>query len=278
MNIFKSQRGFSAVELLITIGIMGFVLAALYNIMISQQRTYEAQKDVSVTQRDVRAATSYLERDIRMAGLAVPRGTNPIPAIQDGTVDDAAAPDAVSINFSPGPLTHLTASTVDLPGTDNIVKVDSVTGFSAGDTINIINNETNFLVGQYVVNAVDSVDKELSLGSNPLLDGVINPGFLVARDFRTIAYRVETSLVTGRRGLIRDDGVVQSTIIDGITDFQISYILDDGSEVTAPTDLTDVRRIRIDVTAATIKEAARLVGQPTIREITTVVPIKNIRL
>lgn len=278
MNILKSQRGFSAIELLITVGIMGFVLAALYNVMISQQRTFEAQKDVSVTQRDVRASVSYIERDIRMAGLAVPRGTNPIAAFQDGTVGNAAAPDTVSINFSPGPMTYLTASTVDLPGTDNIVKVGSVTGFNAGDTINIINNETNFLVGQYVVNAVDSVDKELSLDSNPLLDGVIKQGFLFARDFRTIAYRVETSLLTGRRELIRDDGVVQSTIIDGITDFQVSYILDDGSEVTAPTDLTDIRRIRIDVTAATIKEAARLGGQPTIRQLTTVVPIKNIRL
>ena len=165
-----------------------------------------------------------------------------------------------------------------MPGTDNIIKVDSVTGFNAGDTINIINNETNFLVGQYVVNAVDTTDGELSLNLNPLLDGVINPGFLVSRGFRTIAYRVVTSLLTGRRELMRDDGVVQSIIIDGITDFQISYILDDGSYVTAPADLIDVRRIRIDVTAATIKQAARLGGQPTIREITTVVPIKNIRL
>ena len=152
MKVLRSQKGVSAVELLITVGIMGFVLAALYNIMISQQRTYEAQKDVSVTQRDVRASVSYIERDIRMAGLAVPRGTNPIAAFQDGIVGNAAAPDAVSINFSPGPMTHLTAATVHNPGTDNIIKVDSVTGFNAGDTINIINNETNFLVGQYDLN------------------------------------------------------------------------------------------------------------------------------
>ena len=69
MKDLKSQRGFSAIELLITVGIMGFVLAALYNIMISQQRTYEAQRDLSVTQRDVRAALSYLERDVRMLVL-----------------------------------------------------------------------------------------------------------------------------------------------------------------------------------------------------------------
>ncbi|MEK6560232.1 MAG: prepilin-type N-terminal cleavage/methylation domain-containing protein [Nitrospirota bacterium] len=280
MKDLKSQRGFSAIELLITVGIMGFVLAALYNIMISQQRTYEAQRDVSVTQRDVRAALSYLERDVRMAGLAVPRGTNPVAAFQDGTLGNPAAPDTISINFSPGPLSYLTASTVDLPGTDNIIKVDSVTGFNVGDTINIINNETNNLVGEYVISAVDSTagDNKLSLDSNPLLDGVIDLGFLVARDFRTIIYRVETDAGTGRNELIRDDGTVQSLVVDGITDFQLSYILDDGNEVTAPADLADVRRIRMDITAATIREAARLGGAPISRQITTIVPIKNIRL
>lgn len=278
MKIFRSQKGFSAIELMITVGIMGFVLAAIYNIMISQQRTYEAQKDVSVTQRDVRASISYIERDIRMAGLAVPRGTNPIAAFQDGIIGNPAAPDTISINFSPGPLTHLTASTVTNPGTDNIIKVDSVTGFNAGDTINIINNETNILAGEYVITTADSVNNELSLDSNPLLDGIIDLGFLVARDFRTIIYRVEVNAGTGRNTLIRDDGTVQSLIVDGITDFQLSYILEDGNEVTAPADLSDIRRIRIDLTAATIKQTARLNGQPTSREIATIVPIKNIRL
>ncbi|MCC7203425.1 MAG: prepilin-type N-terminal cleavage/methylation domain-containing protein [Nitrospirae bacterium] len=278
MNILRSQRGFSAVELLVTIGIMGFVLAALYNVLISQQRTYEAQKDVSVTQRDIRASLSYLERDVRMAGLAVPRGTNPIAAFQNGTGLNPAAPDTISINFSPGPMSYLTASTVDLPGTDNIIRVDSVTGFTVGDTINIINNETNNLVGEYVVKAVDSADNKLSLDSDPLSDDVLDIGFLVARDFKTITYSVQADAGTGRNRLIRSDGTVNSTIIDGITNFQISYVLDNGSEVNAPTDLSDVRRVRIDVTAATIKQAARLGGQPTSREITTLVPVKNIRL
>ncbi len=278
MKDLRSQKGFSAIEILITVGIMGFVLAAIYNIMISQQRTYEAQRDVSVTQRDVRAALSYLERDVRMAGLAVPRGTNPVAAFQDGILGNPAAPDTISINFSPGPLSYLTASTVDLPGTDNIITVDSVAGFNAGDTINIINNETNNLVGQYVVGAVDSGNNKLSLDSNPLLDGVIDLGFLVARNFRTIIYRVAADAVTGRNELIRDDGTVQSMVVDGITDFQLSYILDNGNEVTAPADLSDVRRIRMDITAATIRQTARLSGQPTSRQITTIVPIKNIRL
>ncbi len=278
MTSLKSDKGFSTVELLITVGIMGFVLAALYNVMISQQRTFEAQRDVSVTQRDVRASVSYIERDIRMAGLAVPRGTNPIAAFQDGALGNPAAPDTISINFSPGPMTYLRTSTVQLPGGSNIIQVDSVNGFNVGDPINIINNETNNLVGQYVVNAVDSVNNELSLDSDPSLDGVIDIGFLVARNFRTIIYRVAADAVTGRNELIRDDGTVQSVIVDGITDFQLTYMLDDGSQVTAPANLADVRRVRIDITAATIRQAARLTSGATSRQITTTVPIKNIRL
>src|SRR3990167_7115615 len=105
------QRGFSFIEIIIAVSILTFVIAALYNLFNSQYRSFEAQRDVLVTQRDIRASLSLLERDIRMAGFGVPRGSNPVAALQDGIVGDATAPDTISINFSPGPFTLLTSST-----------------------------------------------------------------------------------------------------------------------------------------------------------------------
>src|SRR3990167_605620 len=131
------QNGFSIVEVLITVSILSLVLSGLYNVFYSQYRSFEAQRDVLVTQLDIRASLSLLERDIRMAGFGVPRGSNPVATLQDGI---AGAPDTISINFSPGPFTLLTSSTVASPGVDNIIQVDSVTAFQVGDTINIINN------------------------------------------------------------------------------------------------------------------------------------------
>ncbi|MBI5755635.1 MAG: prepilin-type N-terminal cleavage/methylation domain-containing protein [Nitrospirae bacterium] len=265
-----SQKGFSITEVLVTVAILSVVLAALYSVLISQHRTYEAQRDVAITQRDVRAAISLLERDVRTAGLGVPRGSNPVAEALNSN------PDSIRINFSPGPLTYLLSSTVESPG--NIIQVNSVNGFTVGERINIISNENNNLVGEYTINAINTGDKKLSLSSDPSSDGTIDVGFFVARDFKTITYSVTVDAGTGRSRLIRDDGTVQSIIVDGVVDFQLSYILDDGSETTAPADLTDIRRVRIDLTGETIKEAARVGAQQIQREITTIVPVKNVRL
>lgn len=271
------QNGFSIVEVLIAVSILSLVLSGLYNVFNSQYRSFEAQRDVLVTQRDIRASLSLLERDIRMAGFGVPRGNNPVAALQDGIVGNATAPDTVSINFSPGPFTLLTSSTVTSPGVDNNVRVDSVAAFQVGDTINIINNSDNNRIGTYVIKGIDTGNVTLSLNADPSGAG-IKAGDFVARDFKTITYSTAIDAGTGRRKLLRGDGVVQSTIIDGVVNFQLSYILDDKSEVTSPANLSAIRRIRIDLIAQTIKEAAKLGAQQIPRELTTIIPIKNSRL
>lgn len=266
-------------EVLIAVSILSLVLSGLYNVFYSQYRSFEAQRDVLVTQRDIRASLSLLERDVRMAGFGVPRGSNPVAALQDGI---AGAPDTISINFSPGPFTLLTSSTVASPGVDNIIQVDSVAAFQVGDRINIINNSNNEQIGTYVIKDIVT-NVTLSLVTDPSLDADpsgtgIDVGDFVVRDFKTVTYSTAIDAGTGRRELLRGDGVVQSTIIDGVVDFQLSYILDDDSEVTSPADLSDIRRIRIDIIAQTTKETAKLGAQQIPREITTIIPIKNSRL
>jgi len=266
------QRGFSFIEIIIAVSILTFVIAALYNLFNSQYRSFEAQRDVAITQRDIRASLSLLERDIRMAGLGVPRGSNPVAALQNG-IDNA--PDSISVNYSTGTITHLTSATVTQP--DNVIQVRVADSFRVGDTINIINNEDNNLIGEYAVTAVDVVNDRLSLDTDPSLDG-ITIGDFVVREFRTVVYSVVNNLVTGRQELVRNDGIVASTIIDGVVDFQLLYTLSDGSEVGTPANLADIRRVRIDVTAQTIREAAQLGNQQIPRELITVIPIKNVRI
>lgn len=271
------QNGFSIVEVLITVSILSLVLSGLYNVFYSQYRSFEAQRDVLVTQRDIRASLSLIERDVRMAGFGVPRGSNPVAALQDGTVDDATDPDTININFSPGPFTYLISSAVTSPGVDNIIQVDSIAGFQVGNTINIINNSDNNLIGTYVITAIDTGNVTISLDADPSGAG-IDVGDFVVRDFNTITYSTAIDAGTGRRELLRGDGVVQSTIIDGVVDFQLSYILEDGSEVTSPADLSDINLIRIDLIAQTTRETAQLGAQQIPRELTTIIPVKNSRL
>lgn len=269
------QKGFTLIEVMVTISLLSIVLASLYNLFNSQIRTFEAQRDVSTTQRDVRASIELLERDIRMAGLGVPRGTNPVAAVQNGTLLNAADPDSISINYSRGPVTYLKTGTVTQPS--NKIQVNSVSDLAVGNTVNIISKYNNNLIGGYVINAINTGNNTLSLNADPTAAG-INTGDFVVRSFNTVTYSVSVNAPTGRRVLVRNDGVVQSTIIDGVNNFQLSYILSNGSEVTSPGNLADIRRIRIDLIAATIREVARSGGQQIPRELVTIVPVKNIRL
>lgn len=268
------EKGFSIVEVMIAVSILSIVLAGLYNLFNSQVRSFEAQRDVSITQRDIRASLSLLERDIRMAGMGVPRGTNPVAAVLNGAGTD---PDSISVNFSIGPLTYLTSSTVISPGIDNDIQVNNIAGFTIGDTINIVNNSTNNLLGSYTIDGIDIGNSRLSLNNDPTAAG-IDVGDYVIKNFKTITYSVVTTGTPARMKLIRSDGTIQSTIIDGVANFQLSYILDDGSETASPGDLSDIRRVRIDLTAETVKEVAQLGSQQISRELVTIVPIKNVRL
>jgi len=207
-----------------------------------------------------------------MAGMGVPRGTNPVAAVVNGT---GGEPDSISVNFSIGPLTYLTSDTVISPGVDNDIQVHNISGFRVGDTINIIDKGTNNLLGTYTIDGIDVSNGRLSLNEDPTAAG-IDVGDFIVKQYKTITYRVERS--GGRRRLVRSDGTASSLIIDGVRDFQLSYILDDGSETESPADLADIRLVRIDLTAETVREAARLGSQQIPRELETIVPIKNVRL
>lgn len=269
------QRGFTLIEIMIAISILTFVIAALYNLFNSQYRSLEAQRDVATTQRDIRASLAMLERDIRMAGLGVPRGNNPVAALQNGIIGNPDAPDSISINYSAGGITYLTSATVIQP--DNIIQVRVADEFEVGDTISIINNEDNNLIGEYNIITVNAAADTLSLDADPSADG-INTGDFVVRRFRAVTYSVVLNQDTGRQELIRNDGISASIIIDGIVDFQLRYILNNGTEVDSPANLSNIRQVRTDVTAQTIRGASQLGNQQIPRELVTVIPIKNARI
>lgn len=68
------HHGFTLVELMITVAISGFIIAAIYSAYMAQQRTYLAQEQVAQMQQNIRAALDIITREIRMAGYDPSRG------------------------------------------------------------------------------------------------------------------------------------------------------------------------------------------------------------
>lgn len=63
-----SNRGFTLIELMISIVIGGLITAATYATYVSQHHSYYAQDQVAEMQQNLRAALSLLTTEIRMAG------------------------------------------------------------------------------------------------------------------------------------------------------------------------------------------------------------------
>jgi len=64
-----SPAGFTLVEMLVSILIISIISSASYSIFISLNRSYTTQNVASAVQQRMRAATDYMIRDIRIAGL-----------------------------------------------------------------------------------------------------------------------------------------------------------------------------------------------------------------
>jgi len=62
------QRGFTLVELLVTMLISGIVITSIYSAFQSQQNSYIAQEQVAEMQQNIRAGLEMMTREIKMAG------------------------------------------------------------------------------------------------------------------------------------------------------------------------------------------------------------------
>lgn len=69
--MLASEKGFTIVELLIGIAIVGIVLTGIYNLAISSSQIYLAQNGIVQMQADARAAMDFMAREL-LAAIANP--------------------------------------------------------------------------------------------------------------------------------------------------------------------------------------------------------------
>ena len=63
-----NDRGVTLLELLVAMAVIGVVMAAIYSVYYSHQKSYVAQEQIVAMQQNLRAAIYIIEREIRMAG------------------------------------------------------------------------------------------------------------------------------------------------------------------------------------------------------------------
>jgi type IV pilus assembly protein PilW len=69
-HVKSNKKGFTLVELLVAMAISGIVAGAIFTAFQSQQKSYLIQEQVVEMQQNLRAATDFMVKDIRMAGYS----------------------------------------------------------------------------------------------------------------------------------------------------------------------------------------------------------------
>ncbi len=110
----NNKNGFTLIELMITMLISGFVIAAIYSSYKVQQESYTTQEAVAEMQQNNRAAIALLTSDIRMAGFSPIAGGF---GFVNGTFDNGAGQsEAVTTDASNIAFTADLGGTVDSDG------------------------------------------------------------------------------------------------------------------------------------------------------------------
>jgi type IV pilus assembly protein PilW len=272
-----SKRGFSLVEVMAALVILGIAMTAAYATFQFQHSSFTAQNHVAEAQQNLRAALEVMSRDIRLAGYGIPAPVNLPPGLLptgDNTIRNirplnrTAGADEIYILYRYDMDASLPPTTTSsgMANYTDVLNVASVSGFGRGDLILITDEGTAdmFEVTQTpVAPTLDhdiggSVNQYNSLAAhNPM--GAYAVGDAVSKA-RFVRYFIDNVTNPEHPTLMLDrmTGAVQP-LADDIEDMQFQYGLDTDGDfvvdtvVNAPTaaQVPQVKQVRLFLSART---------------------------
>lgn len=273
----RVQAGFTLVELLVAMALMGIVMTAIFNLYLGTERSADTQDRIADIQQSLRFAHDQLVRDIRMAGFAI---ETDLPAIEEGPSQPVAGT----------PLTILTGTASDkvlrvkadftspaTAATAQAITIDSdemAALFAKDDVVRIIRPDTQ----------AQRLDAIFSVDEAPTGNSIKLKGFNAATNFLVGDLIVQTTSGAPNPQRIRywlEGGELRRTlnggavrvIGQGVSDFQLSYILGRDNEITTTVpaaSLDDIRAVRVTLTGqATTRDGVKT------RSVTSVVQLRN---
>jgi len=256
-SVRGDQRGFTLVELLVTLAVLGITMAAIFTIFATGNTVGLTGENTAEAQQTARSAM-LMEEDLRLIGLGCPPAGCPPPGVAPlaGCPPPAqlriicATPTAVV--FWADLTNTSTTLTANVNAGANVLNVVTNLGFAVGETIYLINGAQ---FAQHTVTAVPAAGATINI--NPIVAcpvGAICPpaypqGAQVGRP-RLIIYSWNPATLT----LSKDagDGTGLQPLATGIPNFNLRYFNTNEVEI-APANLAanlaNIRRIQISMTA-----------------------------
>lgn len=257
------NNGFTLIEILVSLAILGIVLAGIYSVYTMQHKSYIVQEQVAEMQQNERIALQMITRDIRMAGLGLTCSYGGILFTEDadgnGALNDGEdidgngalsafgnglgfdGSDTVAIAYyivdprgNAGGNTY-TASDFD-PAAATFT-VDNADGFSSGDLILISNtNPRDDDDCHYAAVYATAVDSGANTITHDSAKAVENQPGGIGLAFKANSNKIRRAakneggriayFINGSYQLIRSVNGNAQPLADNIEDMQIAYGID----------------------------------------------------
>ncbi len=280
---FYNLQGFTLIELMVVLVILSLVMMAVYSLYFTHQRTAYTQDEVVEVQQNLRIGMEAMTRDIRMAGFLIPYSSTPVASVNNNT--GIAQPLPAPENINSDAITINTASAsgavtrVAQPPVGAVLTIDDPQGadlFTAGDIVTLVRPFNRIQPAgsgsSFIVSAASSSVPSITLTSAPVVPIIagdliveIGPG---GNYPNTITYclgpstlpapngcgNTVTTCPNGQLCLMRIVNGTAQTIAQNMAGLQISYLLDDGTETSAPSSLVlnTVRSVRVTLIGQTV--------------------------
>jgi prepilin-type N-terminal cleavage/methylation domain-containing protein len=246
------QRGYTLAELLITVAILGLVMAAVLGVQMSSSKMFLRGENQAEAQQGARAAM-LMEEDLRMAGYGCPDNGCPTPPPGPANQQKISAGTASSVTFWADTQNVSTALTANVAIGATTLPVTSAASIAVNDRIYLTNG------GTWETRVVTGV-----AGNNLTVAGLTNAypqGVQVGRP-RTITYSYANGTLSRDAG----DGNGLQTLATGVTGFVFTYYptSDTGTPITltgAPASvpaasLSTIGRIQITTSTQSSQSAS----------------------
>lgn len=232
----KNDRGWSLVEVLIALSVLGVVSAAIMKSYVVQHENYMTQEDISYVQQSARSAIEELTRQIRMAGYGVPEGVDAIIA-RDGN------PDSIEVWYQVDNCDSYLSAAMAM--TTSPLTCANVTCFVAGERLYIYEPATD--TGEwFVITSIDPTTKQV--GHTAPLSRLYAANSFVLRMNQVRFFIDNVTDPEHPKLMMRQGNGVAQVFADNIVDLQLQYRLENGTKVDLPPLSKDIRDISIKVT------------------------------
>jgi len=260
-------RGFSIMEVLISLVLMGMVTTAVLKTYLTQHEHYLIQDDISQIQQSARASIDELTRQIRMAGYGLPDGLEAIDAYNTN-------PDTITVNYQTSDCDTYLAAAMPMPSAELKCATD-ISCLSDNQWVYIFEPDSGG--GEwFVITHVQTASRMLQHNTMSLSRSYGKDAVILLM-YQVKFYIDNTTDPNKPCMMIKLFGQNPQVYAENISDLQLTYRLEDGTIVDVPTVSEDIREVKISLTGRSANPDPDKTSDPyRLRTYTSSVNVRNI--